>query len=65
MLRQGSNHVSIHAPSGANLEEVTPLPNELYPPEGGGFKPKRVFDQIKPGWRAILKPILKLKHLLD
>ena len=40
-----SHHVSIHAPYGANLEEVTPLPNEFYPPEGGGFKPGSVFDE--------------------
>jgi hypothetical protein len=37
--------VSIHAPFEANLEEVTPLPNESYPPEGGGFKPEFVFDE--------------------
>jgi tetratricopeptide (TPR) repeat protein len=36
--------VSIHAPEGANLEEVTPLPNKFYPPEGGGFKPARNLD---------------------
>ena len=39
-----SPHVSIHAPDGANLEEVTPLPNQFYLPEGGGFKPEFVFD---------------------
>ena len=38
-------HVSIHAPFGANLEEVTPLPNKFYPPEGGGFKPESVPDE--------------------
>lgn len=37
--------VSIPAPLGANLEEVTPLPNEFYPPEGGGFKPESVLDE--------------------
>ncbi|MCW2313667.1 hypothetical protein [Rhodoferax antarcticus] len=41
-----SGNVSIHAPYGANLEEVTPLPNEFYPPEGGGFKPGSVFDKL-------------------
>ena len=41
-----SGNVSIHAPYGANLEEVTPLPNEFYPPEGGGFKPGSVFDEV-------------------
>ena len=29
------------------MEEVTPLPNEFYPPEGGGFKPELVFDKKK------------------
>ena len=38
-------NVSIHAPFGANLEEVTPLPNKFYPPEGGGFKPESVLDE--------------------
>ena len=42
----GTHDVSIHAPRGANLEEVIPPPNELYPPEGGCFKPKRVFDKF-------------------
>ncbi|MCW2311149.1 hypothetical protein M2244_000877 [Rhodoferax antarcticus] len=41
------HYVSIHAPYGANLEEVTPLPNEFYPPEGGGFKPGSVFDETE------------------
>lgn len=39
-------HVSIRAPYEANLEEVTPLPNEFYSPEGGGFKPKLVSDAL-------------------
>ena len=38
-------NVSIHAPDGANLKEVTPLPNEFNPPEGGGFKPEFIFDE--------------------
>ena len=52
-LRQGTPigsdvfNVSIHAPRGANLEEITPSPYGLYPPEGEGFKPKRVFNENK------------------
>jgi hypothetical protein len=38
-------HVSIHAPIGANLEEVTLPPNEFYSSEGGGFKLVLVFDE--------------------
>ncbi len=37
--------VSIHAPFGANLEEVTTFPNNFHPPEGGDFKPALVFDE--------------------
>ncbi len=44
-LRSKMTHVSIQAPFGANLEEVTPLPNEFYPPEGGRFKPEFGFDE--------------------
>ena len=41
----GGGDVSIHAPYGANLGEVTPPLNVLYTHEGGGFKPERVFDE--------------------
>jgi hypothetical protein len=37
--------VSIYAPCGANSEEVTPLSNKFYPPQGGGFKPALGFDE--------------------
>ncbi len=43
-----NSYVSIHAPCEANLEEVTPPKNEFYSPEGGGFKPELVFDEISP-----------------
>lgn len=48
--------VSIHAPFGATLEEVTPPPNEFYLPQGGGFKPELVFHEC--GAEQIFSPHL-------
>ena len=38
------------------MEEVTPLPNESYPPEGGGFKPELVFvmNLLPPSLRSLV-----------
>ncbi|HRJ53082.1 MAG TPA: replication protein [Candidatus Thiothrix moscowensis] len=38
-------HVSIHAPSEANLEGIIPRPNEFYPPRKGAFKPELVLHE--------------------
>ncbi len=50
------SRVSIHAPFGANLEEVNPLPNEFYAPEGGGFKPDLVLDEDDQVVESEFKP---------
>lgn len=38
-------HVSIHAPSEANLEGIIPRPNEFYPPRKGASKPELVLHE--------------------
>ena len=38
-----SHHIFVSI--GANLEEVTPLPNEFYPPEERAFKPGLASDE--------------------
>lgn len=43
--RSDAHLVSIHAPGGANLEGLAPLPNKFYPHEGGAFKPARDLDE--------------------
>ncbi len=43
-----NSYVSIHAPGGANLETLSPPPDEFYFPEGKSFKPELIFDEISP-----------------
>lgn len=52
------SHVSIHAPKGANLEEVIPLPNPLYSPEAGDFKPARNLDETITDYADRLRKII-------
>ncbi len=60
--------VSIHASEGANLEEVSPLSDEIYRPQGG-FKPKLVLDalRLEPMTEPVpeLKPVAKPKPVLE
>lgn len=50
-------HVSIHAPSEANLEGIIPRPNEFYPPRKGASKPELVLhEKLSGGFAAYPSP---------
>lgn len=59
MLKAG---VSIHASDRANLEEISPLSDEIYRPQGGDFKPKLVLDEER--LEPVPEPVLELASKL-